>query len=192
MTHSIEFYTEDRVDVGIGASKDVRVVYQGGFVEHAKSKAYLRLHPNSGAVRFELLNSTTLRVINNSSNVVSLWPGELFLTVVAGHPVYEALSDVAGARLGVPVKETVVTGSILSVRTETDLKVLELGYSTNIKLQDAGYHTVEQLDKTHSEDLLSIKGIGESTVEKVRRAIEDFHSEQELQDWRTEYANDRI
>lgn len=171
MFNIIEFYSFDRVDVGIGASKDVKTVYVVDSAERPKNEVTLAGHPNPQAVSFELLNSSTVRVVNNSANVVSLWPGKAFLTVTKGHPMWEGVADVADARLGVPMKEATFTGTVTDIRTETDLKVLELGYRTNIKLQDAGYHTVEQLDRTHSEELLSINGIGESTVYRIREAV---------------------
>ena len=171
MTHVIEFYALDRVDVGIGVSKVVKIVWVGDFVDHARSKATLKGHPKPKAVSFELLDRDTMRVINNSNNVVSLWPGESFLTVVKGHPVYIALSEVVDARLGVPMREATFTGAVTDIRTETDLVVLNLGYSTSLKLKNAGYLTVEQLDKTHGEELLSINGIGENTLWKIREAV---------------------
>ena len=174
MVNIIEFYSLERVDVGIGVSKDVEIVYVVDYTESPKSKITLEGHPKSGAVRVELLNSSTVRVTNNSMNVVSLWPGKTFLTVTKGHPIYEAMADVVDARLGVPMKEATFTGTVTDIRTETDLVVLELGYRTNIKLQDAGYHTVEQLDKTHGEELLSINGIGESTVCRIREAVSAY------------------
>jgi len=171
MLNIVEFYSFDRVDVGIGVSKDVKIVYVVDSAERPKNEVILAGHPNSRAVSFELLNSSTIRVVNNSMNVVSLWPGKAFLTVTKGHPMWEGVADVADARLGIPMKEATFTGTVTDIRTETDLTVLELGYHTNIKLQDAGYHTVEQLDKTHGEELLSIKGIGESTVYRIREAV---------------------
>ena len=171
MIHAIEFYSEDRVDIGIGASKDVRVIKQGGFVEHARNRTTLKGHPKPKAVSFELLNSTTLRVTNNSNNVVSLWPGEVFLTVVPGHQIHSALSDVVDARLGVPMRETTITGTVTDIRTETSIDALNLPIGIHSKLRHGGYYTIEQLDKTHSEELLSISGIGDSTLCRIREAV---------------------
>ena len=171
MINIIEFYSLERVDVGIGASKDIEAIWIGGYEKHPSNRVVLKGHPKLKAVRFELLSDSVVRVINNSENVVSLWPGETFLVATKGHPMWEAMADVVDARLGVPMKEATITGTVTDIRTETDLVVLELGYRTNIKLQDASYHTVEQLDKTHSEELLSINGIGESTVCRIREAV---------------------
>ena len=171
MIHAIEFYSEDRVDIGIGASKDVKTVYVVDYTESPKNKITLEGHPKSGAVRVELLNSSTVRVTNNSMNVVSLWPGKVFLTVTKGHPIYEAMADVADARLGVPMKEATITGIVTDIRTETSIDALNLPIGIHSKLRHGGYYTIEQLDKTHSEELLSISGIGDSTLCRIREAV---------------------
>ena len=185
MIHQLKLCSLDRVDVGIGASKQIKITYTYEWLEgyDARSEVILSDHPKPQVVRFHVLDKDTMRVVNHSSHVVSLWPGRPFLTVKAGHKVYEAFGAAINPTVYAPaIRSATITGRITDVRKETDISVLNLSAVVIHKLRYSGYLTVEQLDKTHSEELLSIAGIGESTVEKIREAVITYMDGEEEDD----------
>lgn len=188
----------DRVDVGIGTSKDVIISYGFKWSDTpVRNRVHLRDHPKPVNIDFKLLNKNLLRITNNSGNVVSLWPGELFLTVVAGHPVYDALAEIGMESTKLPMapveaseeRTATFTGTVYEVGR--DITALHLTPYINEKLREAGYNTVRSLEGLDDMELESIPGLGKVSVAKVRAALAEYLAEEELQGWMTEWANDR-
>lgn len=169
MIRRLRFYSMNRVDIGIGASKDVTIIYRHDSDASSRDGVALPGHPKPEAVGFELLNKDTLRVINNSNNVVSLWPGGNFLTVVPGHPVYKAWSARLNPVLRAKPKTAVFEARVTDV--SVDISALDLSDSIKVKLREAGYAKVSDLEGCTSAELIRIRGIGAATAKRILESV---------------------
>lgn len=138
------YSAKDRVDIGIGASKVIDV----NVTSEARTWAFIDLprHPDKHSVDFEYLGNGKMKVTNNSRYVVSLWPNQPFL----GVKEYK--------------KATLVTGS---VHLGHPLEDLDLDVRIRNILRENGIYTAEAVGRTSREHLLTFKGVGVTTVEKI-------------------------
>lgn len=165
MINTITFYPVDRIDVGIGASKNVQVIATHKWVGSASDAIILPGHPAPQQLNFQLLEEDLLRITNNSMNIASLWPGHEFLVVTLGHPVYMAMAEKQS------MKSAVVTGHIKELQTKTDINVLGISKHIMTSLANQKITTVEELEAMDDDDLLNVSGIGPGRQSVIRAAI---------------------
>ena len=168
MNNTITFYPVDRVDVGIGASKDVTIAYKYGWSDSPGNSTMLAGHPAPQLVSFELLKKDLLRVTNNSMNIASLWPGHGFLAVTIGHPVYVAMTEMTR------MKTAEVIGHVEELQTSTDISVLGIPKNIVTSLARRKITTVEELEALTDDELLDTAGIGPTRYSVIRAAISRY------------------
>lgn len=169
MIQRLRFYSMNRVDVGIGASKDVTVICVHDSNAASRDGVALAGHPKPEAVGFELLGEDMLRVINNSNNVVSLWPGGNFLTVVPDHPVYKAWIATLNLTMRAKPKTAVFKAEVTDI--SVDIGALDLSDSIKAKLREAGYAKMSDFEGCTGRDLIKIRGIGAATAIRILKSI---------------------
>ena len=62
----------------------------------------------------------------------------------------------------------------MALRGAPVTELRRLGEKTLQKLKDHGIETVEQLAQMTPDDLMQIQGVGEKTVERIRRVVTDY------------------
>lgn len=169
----LQFYPTRAVDVGIGQSKlveatiehvDFHVIWTGSL-----GRKYFIDHPNVNNVDVQLVSeihddatTATFQITNNSRYVAMMRPDTLFYSM----PVVDTF------------KTAFVNAEVTDVYDETPVSELELSPGLEELLMDAGYDTVESLEGIPNGDLRSIKGIGTSTVWKIKEAVQEYKDSQ--------------
>ncbi len=79
--------------------------------------------------------------------------------------------------------DTTLGGETQEASETHGLETIEgIGPKTAQALTEAGYKTVEDLKKASKEDLLSVKGIGQKTIEKIMAALENKSSTEKTEE----------